>query len=149
MKSAFGFTAIEYVAIVAAIAIATVAVVTASSGFFSSSNKNSALLEMSKLTSASRMYRIANNDYTGITVAALANGGYDVDPFTAANLSNVYGNNVTIAAVAGNATATITYITDSATACASLVARFSNADGVNAAACGADAAAATFTATIQ
>lgn len=134
-----GFTAIEYVAIVAAIAIATIAVVSASSGFFSSSKKNTAILEVSKVVNAAKLYRIANNDYNGITIQAMVNSGYDIEPFTDGVGENAYGANVAIVSAASDQDATLTYATDSASACASLDSRFGDAaDGISASACDAN-----------
>ncbi len=136
-----GFTAIEYVAIVAAIAIATIAVVSASSGFFSSSKKNSAILEVSKLVNAAKLYRIANNDYSAITVEQMVLSGYDIEPFTNGVAENAYGLNTALASVSSGADALLTYDTDGDAACASLRARYGqSADGVASAFCAASTA---------
>ena len=133
-----GFTAIEYVAIVAAIAIATIAVVSASSGFFSSSKKNSAILEVSKIVNAAKLYRIANNDYSGIAMDEMASNGYDIEPFTDGIAENAYGLNVDVDPTAGNADALMKYDTDGNAACASLKSRYGeSADGVASAFCAA------------
>ncbi|MEO0367211.1 MAG: hypothetical protein AAF197_00340 [Pseudomonadota bacterium] len=135
-KNNQGFTAIEYVAIVAAIAIATIAVVSASSGFFSSSKKNSAILEVSKIVNAAKLYRIANNDYTSITVQQLVSEGYDVEPFTDGDDENAYGLDVDLTSINANADVRLTYDTDSNAACASLKARYGeSADGITTAFC--------------
>ncbi len=136
-----GFTAIEYVAIVAAIAIATIAVVSASSGFFSSSKKNSAILEVSKIVNAAKLYRIANNDYAAIAIDTMADDGYDIEPFTDGVAENAYGLNVDIAPVAANSDALMMYDTDGDAACASLKSRYGeSADGIASAFCAADTA---------
>lgn len=133
-----GFTAIEYVAIVAAIAIATIAVVSASSGFFSSSKKNSAILEVSKIVNAAKLYRIANNNYAAIAIDAMAADGYDIEPFTDGLAENAYGLDVDIDPVAANADALLKYDTDADASCASLKARYGeSADGISTAFCAA------------
>jgi Tfp pilus assembly protein PilE len=137
-KLVHGFTAIEYVAIVAAIAIATIAVVSASSGFFSSSKKNSAILEVSKIVNAAKLYRIANNDYSAIGIDTMAEDGYDIEPFTDGVAENAYGLDVDIDPVSGNADALMMYDTDGDAACASLKSRYGeSADGIATAFCAA------------
>lgn len=136
-----GFTAIEYVAIVAAIAIATIAVVSASSGFFSSSKKNSAILEVSKIVNAAKLYRIANNNYASIAIDTMVDDGYDIEPFTDGLGENAYGLDVDIDPVSANADALMTYDTDGDASCASLKARYGeSADGISSAFCAAAAA---------
>ena len=140
-QSQSGFTAIEYVAIVAAIAIATIAVVSASSGFFSSSKKNSAILEVSKIVNAAKLYRIANNNYASIAIDAMAQDGYDIEPFTDGVAENAYGLNVDIDPISANADALLTYDTDEDSSCASLKARYGeSADGISSAFCAASGA---------
>ena len=135
-KTMRGFTAIEYVAIVAAIAIATIAVVSASSGFFGSSKKNSAILEVSKLVNAAKLYRISNNNYASITVEEMSDNGYDIEPFTNGTGENAYGADASMAPTNANTQAVLLYTTDEDSACASLKARYGeSADGVASAFC--------------
>jgi len=148
-KQQSGFTAIEYVAIVAAIAIATIAILGASTGFFGSSKKNIATLEVSQVFNATKQYRIANNTMTGVSMANLASGGYDIGSLDGTAGENAYGQDITVAVNGSDAaTADITYGTDDATACASLVTRWGTTDGVSSAAC-TGTPATTFGASIQ
>ncbi len=148
-KQQSGFTAIEYVAIVAVIAIATIGIIAATGGFFGSNKKNTASLEATQVINGAKAWRTANNTMTGISMTALDTGGYDIGRLDGTAGENSYGQSITVAVNAGNsAIADFTYGTDDPSACAALVTRLSQMDGVSAAAC-TGTPAVTFGAQIQ
>lgn len=97
-----------------------------------STSVNQAHLEIEKVRGAARSFRSTpgRGDYTGVTIAVLANNGYSIAPFTDGLSENVYDRTISIAPTSSNEDAVITYVTDEDAACNQLIERYTGQGGI-------------------
>lgn len=106
--------------------------------------------ELNELIIAGQSWRRLNGDYTGITVEALVDGGYNLQSYTDGTGENAYGEDIAIAVSAGGADdGLITYTTDGEAACEQLKTRVDLVPGVLAAPVSACSTAGVLTLTIN
>lgn len=128
-----GFTLIELLIYVGVLASAGVFIVTQFSNVTSGSNLERAFTEIEKVRIAAQAYRAAprrQGSYNAISMTQLSVQGYNVRPFTSGVAQNAYGKNITIAAAASGADATIVYQTGENQDCQQLLERYTNSIGV-------------------
>ena len=91
-----------------------------------------AYAEVVRVKTAAEAYRSApaqGGSYADVSLEALAENGYNVEPFTDGDDENVYGLDTDVASK-GDVDATITYEFDDEADCEQLVDRLTNAVGV-------------------
>lgn len=132
-KTEDGFTIIELLIYVGVLAAFGLFLANQFGNVFTGTNLERAYAEIEKVRLASNAYRSSPRHqglYTNITVTVLAEQGYNVLPFTTGENENTYGLTVAVVSAAGDADATLTYITDEPAACQQLVNRYTNIAGV-------------------
>ena len=134
-KRETGLTLVELAIYIAVLAGVAIFAATQFGAITSAGQMERAYSEVARVKGAAEAYRAApaqRGSFIGITVAALANGGYNVEPFTTGTNQNTYGLNVVVApgGTPNGSDATITYTTGAAADCEQLIDRFTNTAGV-------------------
>lgn len=96
---------------IAAITIAGVLIVNNSDALFGGSKKDVAAQEVIRIIQEIQQWTINNNNYSGVSIAAMNEGGYNIAPIITGTRDNVYGLNTIIASANFDAAATLTYQT--------------------------------------
>lgn len=98
------------------------------SGLLGKSNIEIAQQEIVSIVTASEQYRRVNSTFVGLSFATLDTGGYHIEPFSATNTTNVYGDAMTLAAAGSpvGSQASLGYTTSTNGSCQQLLNRNDN-----------------------
>ena len=144
-----GFALMELIIVLAVVTILGVLIVNNSGSLFGGSKKNVAQQEVIRLVQEVQQWRINNNDYAGISVAAMVTAGYNIAPISTGTGDNVYGLNVAVASANSDADASMTYQAEASDQCATLIERLGGTDGISGTPTCTGTGPFTFTATIN
>lgn len=143
-----GLTLPELLIYVAILATTSIFLATQFANLTAGTQLERGFTEIEKIRAAAIVYRSSPRHigYTGVSISALASGGYNIKPFSTGTNENTFGRSVTIMPTQNNTDATLTYETDSDSACQQLIERYTGVQGVvGAPTCASD----TFTLTLE
>ena len=142
-----GITAVQIVMGLAVIAVLSALAVRVIVPVFQKSTQNGAFDEFHLIAQSVREVKDNTGSFTALAnfTYLTTNGYLDSVSYTNGVNQNVYGNNMTAVRAAGNASATMTYVFDSAPQCLNMVDRLSQIRFVSSVSC----TSATLSATIS